>query len=117
MRSRRRGGATGHITTRRRGPRASDGDGGRDPQAVPGLPARACRGDRRHAAQPGSGLVGRTAAGRALGREALELAVLASVRHQNTGYDELLMSGVDGATARDRVRHQVNAVLDQWRHG
>ena len=60
--------------------------------------------------------MGRTAAGRALGREALELAVLASVRHQDTEYDQLLMSGVDRATARDRVRDQVNAVLDQWRH-
>ena len=64
----------------------------------------------------GSGRMGRTAAGRALGREALELAVLASVRHQDTEYDQLLMSGVDRATARDRVRDQVNAVLDQWRH-
>ena len=49
-------------------------------------------------------------------REALELAVLASVRHQDTGYDELLMSGVDRATARDHVRDRVNAVLDEWRH-
>jgi hypothetical protein len=27
------------------------------------------------------------------------------------------MSGVDRATARDRVHDQVNAVLDGWRHG
>jgi hypothetical protein len=83
----------------------------------PGCPPARAEAIARHAAERGSGRVGRTAAGRALGREALELAVLASVRHQNTGYDELLMSGVDRATARDRVRAQVNAVLDQWRHG
>ena len=83
----------------------------------PGCPAARADGIARHAAQRGSGRVGRTAAGRALGREALELALLASVRHQDTGYDELLMSGVDRATARDRVRDQVTAVLDQWRHG
>ena len=71
----------------------------------------------RHAAQRGSGRVGRTAAGRALDPQALELAVLASVRHQDTGYDELLMSGVDRASARDHVRDQVNAVLDEWRQG
>jgi hypothetical protein len=60
--------------------------------------------------------VGRTAAARALDRNALELAVVASVRHQDTGYDTLLMSGADRATARDRVRDQLNAVLDRWRH-
>ena len=83
----------------------------------PGCPAERAEAIARHAAQRGSGRVGRSAAGRALDPEALELAVLASVRHQDTGYDELLMSGVDRATARDRVRDQVTAVLDQWRHG
>ena len=83
----------------------------------PGCPPGRAEAIARHAAQRGSGRVGRTAAGRALGRETLELAVLASVRHQDTEYDELLMSGVDRATARDRVRDQVTAVLDQWRHG
>ena len=82
----------------------------------PGCPPERAEEIARHAAERGSGRVGRTAAGRALGREALELAVLASVRHQDTEYDQLLMSGVDRATARDRVRDQVNAVLDQWRH-
>ncbi|HYB30256.1 MAG TPA: DUF2293 domain-containing protein [Solirubrobacteraceae bacterium] len=83
----------------------------------PGCPPERAEAIARHAAQRGSGQVGRTAAGRALGREALELAVLASVRHQDTGYDELLMSGVDRASARDRVREQVNAVLERWRRG
>jgi hypothetical protein len=83
----------------------------------PGCPPGRADAIIRHAAQRGSGRVGRTAAGRALDPEALELAVLASVRHQDTGYDELLMSGVDRAIARDRVRDQVNAILDQWRHG
>ncbi|MFZ0970670.1 MAG: DUF2293 domain-containing protein [Solirubrobacteraceae bacterium] len=82
----------------------------------PGCPPERADAIARHAAQRGSGRVGRTAAGRALDPEALELAVLASVRHQDTGYDELLMSGVDRASARDRVRDQVNAILDQWRH-
>jgi hypothetical protein len=45
------------------------------------------------------------------------LAVLASVRHRDSEYDQLLMSGVDRVTARERVRDQVNAVLDGWRHG
>ncbi|MBV9416002.1 MAG: DUF2293 domain-containing protein, partial [Solirubrobacterales bacterium] len=86
-------------------------------ELFPGCPTGRAEAIARHAAQRGSGRVGRTAAGRALDRDALELAVVASVRHQDTGYDALLMSGVDRATARDRVRGQVNAVLDGWRHG
>ena len=38
----------------------------------------------------------------------LELAVIASVRHQDTRYDELLMSGVDRAEAREQVRDTVD---------
>jgi hypothetical protein len=83
----------------------------------PGCSAERAEAIAQNAAQRGSGRVGRTAAGRALGRDALELAVRASVRHQDTAYDQLLMSGVDRATARDRVHDQVNAVLDGWRHG
>ncbi len=82
----------------------------------PGCPAERAEAIARHAAERGSGRVGRSAAGQALDPEALELAVLASVRHQDTAYDELLMSGVDRATARDHVRDQVNAILHQWRH-
>jgi hypothetical protein len=58
----------------------------------------------RHTALRGSGRVGRSAAGRALGTEALTLAVVASVRHQDTDYDDLLTSGVPRAEARDRIR-------------
>ena len=41
---------------------------------------------------------------------------MASVRHQDTGYDQLLMSGLDRTLARAHVRDQVNTVPDQWRH-
>src|SRR5947208_6329514 len=56
------------------------------------LPERAAAIAARAGAR-GSGRVGRTAAGRALDPEAISLAVAASVRHLDTGYDELLMSG------------------------
>jgi len=39
------------------------------------------------------------------------------VRHHDTEYDELLMSGLDRTLARDHVRDQAKAVLDGWRHG
>jgi hypothetical protein len=65
----------------------------------------------------GSGRVGRTAAGRALEADAVELAVAASIRHQDTAYDDLLMTGVAYADARDRVRAEVDDVLARWRRG
>ena len=53
--------------------------------------------------------------GRALEPEAIELAVLASVRHRDTRYDALLMSGIDRQTARAQVRDTVASVLEAWR--
>jgi hypothetical protein len=81
----------------------------------PGCPANRAEAIARHAAQRGSGRVGRTAAGRALDPDALELALQASIRHQDTEYDQMLMSGVDRPTARDRVRDEINGVLNRWR--
>jgi hypothetical protein len=81
----------------------------------PGCPAPRAQAITRHTAARGSGRIGRTAAGRALDSAAVELAVAASVRHRDTGYDELLMAGVDRAEARARVRGDVARVLDGWR--
>jgi len=81
----------------------------------PGCPVERAQAIARHAAARGSGRVGRSAAGRALEPDAIELAVIASVRHQDTGYDELLMSGMEREPARARVRAEVARVLKQWR--
>ena len=69
----------------------------------------------RHAATRGSGRIGRSASGRALHPDAVHFAVAASVRHVDTDYDELLMSGVDRETARRQVRQRVEDVLLAWR--
>jgi hypothetical protein len=42
------------------------------------------------------------------------MAVLASVRHLDTPYDGLLMSGIDRAEARLMVSDQVDQVLGDW---
>jgi hypothetical protein len=42
------------------------------------------------------------------------LAVIASVRHQDTGYDELLMAGVPRGEARARVRPDIDRILAAW---
>jgi len=68
----------------------------------------------RHTALRGSGRVGRSAAGRALDEQALTLAVVASVRHQDTDYDSLLMSGIPRDEARDRIRPAIDRILAAW---
>jgi hypothetical protein len=81
----------------------------------PGCSPERAESIARHAAERGSGRVGRSAGARALDTGAFELAVAASVRHEDTPYDDLLMSGVDRDEARDRIRDQVHRVLDDWR--
>ncbi|MET8505763.1 DUF2293 domain-containing protein, partial [Streptomyces sp. NPDC004787] len=68
-------------------------------------------------ARPGSGRVGRTAAGRALDPGAVTAAVRAAVRHVDTDYDALLMSGVPRHQARARIAPTVETVLRSWRAG
>src|SRR5205823_3584479 len=69
----------------------------------PGCPSERASAIARHAAARRSGRVGRSAAGRALDPEAISLAVIASVRHVDTPYDRLLMSGLPRAEARMEV--------------
>jgi hypothetical protein len=81
----------------------------------PSCPSERARAIAAHASLRGSGRVGRSAAARALDSEAIEVAVSAAVRHQDTSYDELLMTGVERGEARAQVRDQVARVLDAWR--
>jgi hypothetical protein len=81
----------------------------------PGCPRERASAIADHACVRGSGRVGRSAAGRGAGEDAVRLAVVASVRHQDTDYDQLLMSGVDRYDARHRVQAGIEQVLDSWR--
>jgi hypothetical protein len=83
----------------------------------PGCPRRRAAAVARHAGLRGSGRVGRSAAGRALDEDAITLAVVASVRHEDTDYDSLLMSGIPRAIARDQVRPAIDRVLATWATG
>jgi hypothetical protein len=80
----------------------------------PGCPKQRATAIAEHAALRGSGRVGRSAAARALDETAITLAVVASVRHEDTNYDQLLMSGIPREDARDRVRPVIDQVLDTW---
>jgi hypothetical protein len=81
----------------------------------PGCPPERAVEIARHAGLRGSGRVGRTAAAKVFDEKAITLAVVASVRHLDTDYDRLLMSGVPRAEARDRIRATIDRVLDRWR--
>jgi hypothetical protein len=81
----------------------------------PGCPVDRARSIAVHTGRRGSGRVGRSAAGRALDRQAVTLAVVAAVRHADTPYDELLMAGVDRDEARWRIEDAVGEVLERWR--
>jgi hypothetical protein len=83
----------------------------------PGCPAERARAIAAHASVRGSGRVGRTAAGRALTEGAVVSAVVAGVRHVDTPYDQLLMSGVPRYEARRRIARTVEAVLRDWEAG
>jgi len=80
----------------------------------PGCPTERAKAIARHAAVRGSGRVGRSAAAHALEEQAVRLAVVASVRHQDTDYDELLMAGLPREVARERVRTDIDRVLATW---
>jgi hypothetical protein len=69
-----------------------------------------------HACQKYSGRIGRSAAAKRLDEKAVQLAVVAHVRHDDTNYDELLARGLERWDARDRVREGVDRVLSRWRH-
>ncbi|WP_328814386.1 DUF2293 domain-containing protein [Nonomuraea cypriaca] len=81
----------------------------------PSCPERRAREIAEHAGQRGSGRVGRSAAAKALDENAITLAVIASIRHLDTDYDHLLMSGVPRMAARDMIRERIERKLEDFR--
>jgi hypothetical protein len=81
----------------------------------PGCPSERAAAIARHTGTRGSGRVGRSAAGRALDEDAITRAVIASIRHQETNYDVLLMSGYRRDAARDQIRPAIDRILAVWR--
>ena len=82
----------------------------------PGCPRERAAMIASHTGARGSGRIGQTDAGRALDEEALTVAVIASVRHHDTAYDDLLMAGVPRLDARARVREAMEQTLRKWRN-
>lgn len=84
-------------------------------QRYSGCPADEARQIAAHTGLRSSGRVGRSAAGRQLDASAIDLAVIAHIRHTHTHYDELLMAGTERLNARAQVRDKIDRVLDKWR--
>jgi hypothetical protein len=80
----------------------------------PGCPPDRAEHIAGHAGERSSGRIGRTLAGRQLDAEAVRLAVVAAVRHENTDYELLLAGGVPRLEARDRVRGNIDRILAEW---
>ncbi|MBU2669878.1 DUF2293 domain-containing protein [Actinoplanes bogorensis] len=81
----------------------------------PGCPPERAAVISAHTGVRGSGRVGRSAAGRALDPDAVTRAVVATIRHEETPYDEMLMSGVPRDEARARIRDDIDRFLSRWR--
>lgn len=81
----------------------------------PSCPADRATAIAEHATTRGSGRVGRTAAAQDLDHDAVTMAVVASIRHEDTNYDSLLMTGMPREAARTAVRPVIDTVLDRWK--
>jgi hypothetical protein len=83
-------------------------------QLYPKCPSKTTRSIAEHACTKYSGRVGRSAAAKDLDKQAVHLAVVAHVRHVETPYDKLLMSGWERVEARFKVEDRVQSVLEEW---
>ena len=79
-------------------------------EVFPGCPRDAQQSIAEHACQKYSDRVGRSAAAKELDAKAVELAVVAHVRHVHTQYDRLLAQGM----ARHDARVEVGSVVNEW---
>jgi len=61
-----------------------------------------------------SGRVGRTASTKGLADEAVDLAVVAHIRHAETQYDQLLRRYWDRRDARASIAEEVRRVQAKW---
>jgi hypothetical protein len=89
---------------------------GRVRKLYPACPAGREQVIAEHACQKYSGRVGRSANAKALDEKAIMLAVIAHIRHAETGYDDLLAEGWERSLARGQVNDKVGEILASWRN-
>ena len=81
----------------------------------PNCPSNTAEEISNHACQKYSGRVGRTANAKNFDPGVLTLAAIAHIRHVETNYDSLLMENWDRREAREKVRTDIDAILNFWR--
>jgi len=84
-------------------------------ERYPGCPNGEARRIADHACRKYSGRVGRSAAAKEFDPEAIDLAVIARIRHAHTRYDDLLAGGWFRDEARAEVSGEIDSVLWRWR--
>jgi hypothetical protein len=83
-------------------------------EAFPRLVAGREQKIAEHACLKYSGRIGRSALGKKMDEQAVRLAVIAHIRHNETNYDELLGRGWERFEARSAVADRVDEVLTEW---
>jgi len=83
-------------------------------EIYPGCPPQREFKIAEHACQKYSGRIGRSAAAKSFDEEAIRLAVIAHIRHNETEYDSLLAQGYDRSHARSIVQNSVNRIMTIW---
>jgi len=83
-------------------------------QRYPGCPNDEAVRIAEHTGRRSSGRVGRSAAGQALDTFAIDLAVIAHIRHEHTKYDQLLMQGTERHAARAQIRDNIDRTVAKW---
>jgi len=68
----------------------------------------------QHACLKGSGRIGRSAAAKEFDEYAIQLSVIAHIRHAETEYNELIANGYDRYDARELVKENIDSVLLKW---
>jgi len=84
-------------------------------QLYPGCPPETAERIAAWTCRKHSGRVGRSAAAKEFDPQALQLAVIAHIRHEHTHYDELLMQYGDRQQARAQVHAEIEKVLSPWK--
>src|SRR5713101_7715776 len=86
-------------------------------EAFPRLVAGREQKIAEHACLKYSGRIGRSALGKNMDEQAVRLAVIAHIRHNETNYDELLGRGWERTDARAAVGDAVDEILIYWEAG
>ena len=84
-------------------------------ELFPGCPSGREVEIAEHACLKYSGRIGRSAAAKKFDENAVQLAVIAHIRHVETEYDQLWASYNDRQYAREQVKDAIDSVLLKWK--